>query len=521
MVKTYKIHPAIGIARVGMSEDGYFLAPETTGGKRIEINGMGGEAPFRGYKDAAKLVRRQGVRFRIFEYEHDAANGKETLVREITQADARIEWQVELASRKAAGVVMQTNGMDEDGARIVIPGTGFRNNAPPGFTRADLAAVVQLKAEGANYIPSSAPMGKILGNPHYIGEGRTDAEGRLIVLGGMGKSASWGSPPPALINFLNNPGWYDDIADGPVDARVTLNGSGDVHEAVGAWVVTAPPDFAPDITPITTLYDVALQAFYGETQPVVSYTMDIEPIFQRAASYRWVNEAGGDVLWPAIADYLESPEKLRDNAPAAALHRQEVLDAVLEAQAVLADFRMTRRQRRSLERWVAGDFIPGEDRSRPMLSPGEVLDEAALARGVGGGFFPGIEAGLLLRNATVYSELCRLTRGDFTDFGNVTARLGAGSLTERMACPWQADFVECQGAWWPAQRPDFSRYAEDGAARRQEWDRGVRVGNGANPISRRGMVDHFAQLGVVEEIEVAGKIVQAEIGRDKSLDTGV
>lgn len=23
-----------------------------------------------------------------------------------------------------------------------------------------------------------------------------------------------------------------------------------------------------------------------------------------------------------------------------------------------------------------------------------------------------------------------------------------------MALPWQADFYECQGAWWPWQRPD-------------------------------------------------------------------
>lgn len=36
MAKIYKIHPGIGIARVGKSEHGYFLAAETPGGRPLE-----------------------------------------------------------------------------------------------------------------------------------------------------------------------------------------------------------------------------------------------------------------------------------------------------------------------------------------------------------------------------------------------------------------------------------------------------------------------------------------------------
>ncbi len=61
-----KIHPAIGIARIGISPDAYFIAPEIPG--RIET-------PIGGYKDAGDRnsgtpprVKRQAARFRIFAY---------------------------------------------------------------------------------------------------------------------------------------------------------------------------------------------------------------------------------------------------------------------------------------------------------------------------------------------------------------------------------------------------------------------------------------------------------------------
>ena len=53
-----------------------------------------------------------------------------------------------------------------------------------------------------------------------LGEVRTDDDGRLLVLGGFGKSAS---PTTAdITGFLDNPGWYDDVSDGPVTAHVKI-----------------------------------------------------------------------------------------------------------------------------------------------------------------------------------------------------------------------------------------------------------------------------------------------------------
>ena len=91
-----------------------------------------------------------------------------------------------------------------------------------------------------------------------IGELRTDERGRLLVLGGKGQSNSSVTPPEPLINYANNDNWFDDVADGPVTAVVTIkNQAGDVEQisVEGAWVLVGPPDFGPSIQNVVTLYD--------------------------------------------------------------------------------------------------------------------------------------------------------------------------------------------------------------------------------------------------------------------------
>lgn len=89
----------------------------------------------------------------------------------------------------------------------------------------------------------------------YLGELRTDEKGRLVVLGGRGFSQPVGPDGPAtgddrlnywIVNYANNDHWYDDTSDGPVTAKVMLNKK-EIEVCGGAWVVVAPPDFAPDI----------------------------------------------------------------------------------------------------------------------------------------------------------------------------------------------------------------------------------------------------------------------------------
>src|SRR5436309_1896435 len=97
MASIYKIHPAIGVARVGNAPDAFFIGPETPDSPGVELAADGAETALQQYKADGK-IKRQAARFRVFEY--DDANGK--LIGEVTPDKAVIEWDVTLVNRKAA-----------------------------------------------------------------------------------------------------------------------------------------------------------------------------------------------------------------------------------------------------------------------------------------------------------------------------------------------------------------------------------------------------------------------------------
>ena len=126
--------------------------------------------------------------------------------------------------------------------------------------------------------------GKFIGEPVYLGELRTDEQGRLLFLGGHGISGTpFANNPPTT--FANNNGWHDDVSDGPVDAEVIYEGRSLAVE--GAWVVCAPPNYAPDIISVQTLYDVivdALNNLYIPVKAQPSFMEDIYPLLQQLSS---------------------------------------------------------------------------------------------------------------------------------------------------------------------------------------------------------------------------------------------
>jgi hypothetical protein len=513
MQTVYKIHPGIGIARVGPSRSGFYIAGETMGADNIEIDGAGNEVPFAGYKDASMLMRRQAVRFRVFEYERDETTGQEVLLREITAADAQINWSVRLAATKAAQ--FQQEVLVFENKDTLIQGSLPRNEDVPIDS---LRTEVALAVSGANfrYTPGAEPQGAIRDKPIYIGEARTDSEGRLIILSGFGEAFSWPTPnglERALGNFYDNPGWYDDIADGSVDATVQVGAAAPVM-VEGAWVITAPPDFAPSTLAVTTLYDIALQAMSTQLPSPLTFAQDIKPLLDRAAGLAQTNEMQD--RWWRLHKLLLMPGDIADNgnSDAARKRRGDIFDAVRVAGGAMEGFSLTKRQQTILDRYRSGDFQPAADTGRQPLTLPEELDRAALERCVGGGFFPGIEAGHSLRLPDIFSGLCRLTRAQFTDWDGTRKNLLPGLLSGRMACPWQADFMQCQGAWWPSQRPDITGRTD--AETGPPWARKLVVEeNSANSQSMLNMVDYFGQLGVVI-MDHNGTAV--EVGRDPKLD---
>ena len=106
-----------------------------------------------------------------------------------------------------------------------------------------------------------------------------------------------------LPSFVNNDKWFDDVSDGSVTARIVFR-SGAEEQAAGAWLIVGPPDYAPPITHLVTMYDVLFDVAVrslgarpdlfdvaaGQFTPdfLPSYTNDVYPILRRAFDYRWV-----------------------------------------------------------------------------------------------------------------------------------------------------------------------------------------------------------------------------------------
>ncbi len=339
-----KIFPPLGVARVGDSveTDGYFFAPETPHGKpRLAVGGVPDDQFT--YRDTSGGVRRQAALFHIYAFD---AEGKP--LGELLSKHAQIRWTVALANKKAAW--FQFDGAH--GARSAFEGGENPRTSDGRILRLRNAGVGKLVREvngphGHRFVPSEdrcnqleiiAPERSVSGinlkhepgredlqfvgkfqrhHEVYLGEIATDADGRLIVLGGRGVSAPvdptgnlLDDPTDAWItHYANNDNWCDDTADGPVKAMVTLlDEAGKLAKELevrgGSWVVVAPPDFAPDTTNVVTIYDVMEEVAYDQrslcnptTPPIRSVDeldlrRDIWPIIERSAGYRWVSKLG-------------------------------------------------------------------------------------------------------------------------------------------------------------------------------------------------------------------------------------
>jgi hypothetical protein len=189
------------------------------------------------------------------------------------------------------------------------------------------------------------------------------------------------------------------------------------------------------------------------------------------------------------------------------------LPASTEANALVA---LTEVQYQRMERWAKGEFDADWDGQEPTsLALDELpvqdrphaLDRAALEACVGGGFYPGIEVGGMMREESTY-EPARPFR--------LNAHLPPGTLTARMAVPWQADFFYCSFQdedendpqdgmdWWPGQRPNQVFRGQE----RERW-----VPSTWHTPER--MVQEWSKLGFVVREQDEDRYIEAE--RDAAL----
>jgi hypothetical protein len=492
------IHPAIGIARVGDSEQEFFIGPEVSN-FGIEPHGF--------YRDATGALKRQAARFRIY-----GLNAEGKAVAELTAEDAEIHWSVHLANKKAAWFEYQ---LAQD-----IPEA---SSAPPQLLRnssvADRASLVidpgPRRISGRGTHGGAAHVfdtGSFLGEPVYLGELRTDDHGRLLVLGGHGKSESHAKR--RAITFANNEGWHDDVSDGPVTATVHLGGRSLKVEP--AWVVVAPPNYAPRQQSVRTMWDlmrdVAIKAGSLAAPKRPSLQEDIQPIFERLARLQWVNAGFAAAFgWRGSLDVVDA-DRIRELS-------RNTDDARDARRALMNQFRNFNRDGTSpvpwpwlygdamnlpppptprqfstlsdtqfvlLQQWADGDFEVGSEMPRhldavPVDRQPDVLDRAALDYCLADAFHPGCEMTWPMRLATMYSAPFRIKHAPehwvepeygvmfnsdlVTLPGGPCAAQLAGGLTRWMGVPWQTDTASCRSGYepeydpyvptfWPARAPN-------------------------------------------------------------------
>ena len=464
LVAKIRIHPAIGIARVGNA--GFVGGTTNTPAEAADFF-VGPERPFEtspppgGYKRNGR-VRRQAARFRVYGYDAD-----DNLLGEITADDADISWTVELANKKASfrvftglsksTVLRNQLVADEKREKLDIKPGPRTLDGPSQSAAFDDGSFSDFTPDGTEH-----PVDSI-----YLGEIQTEPSGRLLVLAGEGSAASPQDRP--ITSFVNNDGWYDTVGDGPVRATVRLR-DGKQFEAAPSWVICAPPKFAPSLRNIVTLMDVLFDRFVNRenwlSPPVQpSFKFDIFPILERAMMAKWLLAQASDIhdfielafppagdgIRRGIFDRLRHPQSGQNQV---GMNMPMLFDDS-NAWEVSGDegLALTPTMYAMLNQWASGDFVQDWDGTPPQpptdITP-DGLDRAAVENCSGGGFFPGIEAGWMLRDDLEFVEPFRLDQ----------SKLTAGDISRQMAIPWQADFYKCttsgvnEVGWWPQQRPD-------------------------------------------------------------------
>jgi L-Lysine epsilon oxidase N-terminal/L-lysine epsilon oxidase C-terminal domain len=505
------IHPAIGIARVGNSPTDHFFGSEVPGEAPSDPNL---------FRDAQGRIKRQAVRFRIY-----GLNQRGEVVRELTAKDPGVEiaWKVHVANTKAAWFQFHL-AFDIPAAKGEITGvkpltSALRNSAVTGADRGKLVidpGPRTIQGAGVNHGGGDSSFafdtGTFFGKPVYLGELRTDDEGRLTFLGGRGQSQPSDDKHPLKPGeFANNDDWHDDISDGPVDATVRIDNR--VLEATGAWVIVAPPDYAPGILAVVTGYDLVSQAATeldaSSTAGRPSFAREILPLLVRLVNYQWVN-AGffQEFGWGSPVDFGQPDlaRRLGDPSDASLPLRLSVFRRFRDPNAIelqanawpsiygdAVEFSVTaidplgwmpilKSQYESLRRWAEGDFDVDRPKGWAEMTAAERavgLDRAALEHSIGGPFHPGAEFTWPLRQPILYDAPFRIKRrqGPPPDLGpQLTSALalmaggpldgsGPGDLSRWMAVPWQADTASCLSAYrpyageylptfWPARVPN-------------------------------------------------------------------
>jgi hypothetical protein len=548
----FRLHPTVNFARFGTSED-YYLSPETSAGLPQEGSPTTGGLPIKkgsesetidsaDLRDAAGHLKRQAARFRLYAYDFDGCDhypnqgGSEITIGSVVDDGRTVKdilWTVHLANKKANAYMVvnseglaayadgkvpqlrngETYGTVDSPARLSTlmtdpgPRTVSGTNAAPVNCGKDVTASygdamgkVQMLPEYPQKFPADTydPIFQPSGPLDTLGQILTDDRGRLLILPGYGRTAAWydeyGDPMP-LTGDLNNEGWFDDAADGPVSATLILSdpgGTESVEQVFGAWVVCGDPAYAPQIRNVVSVWDDVYDSWVRslDLQPEIfdcatgtfkdSYKPDFEsqirPVFRAATMQQWTanlpdlalhaHKAIDDITADVSPDrtlmagltFLRNPNVEAEHDVGVPLMPLSLGDAGKPFLSV------SKTQYFFLEQWSKSLFVPT---ASEKLGPGEVLDMASLSNCLGGRYVPGIEVSYPIRQPDIYItewktsgsgpfrvrhkalDYAKATQdtpflsGGWIPLHDMTDGLEPGDMSKFMSVPWQTDYNSC------------------------------------------------------------------------------
>lgn len=484
------IYPSVGVSRLGNSDES-FLGPEVFPSPT---------RPRGFYRDASGALKRQAARFRVYGYDD-----QDEVVGELTEANADVRWTVHVANRKAAWyqwvLALDIPEAATTECPLRNPTVGPRHEL---VIDAGEVSIQGAEAQGDEY----RCRGRFKSTDVDLGRLETDADGRLIFVPAAGISASpSGDPifdPDHNPNpFINADGWYDDACDGPVTAEVTVDGRSIPCDS--AWVLSAPPDYAPDVVAVRSLYDLLLDLFIDsqwlDFPSKISFRRDVYPTLRRLSGLGWVNKAFEVQYGLAGAYPFEDPAfvaRLADPGVTNRELRRQVLNSFRvptkaspdqlpwpwvygDAMSIPAgdsprqNATISETQFRILQTWADGDFdsdwteVSGEGTAGadidglPLAEQPDMLTRAALEYCLADAFHPGCEVTWPIRHLSMWRAPFRLLQRPpgqrEPNYGPVLTQKialatdgplhaqGPGDITRWMGLPWQADTAFCRSGY--------------------------------------------------------------------------
>lgn len=208
-VVVFKIHPAIGIARLAKNDDFFVFGSDP------------------GTYKSNKLMKRQAVQFRIFAYGANHVGLGELTEAVMQNLQITPTWTATVANRKLARLLGNAPGSTTN----VISATA---SARPGETKALTGSLPDFQAAEA------IPLGEITGKGLFI-----PAKGGIL-------------RRTATSKIANFPAKSTNVADTTCDGSISVNlvKGGQSLDVLPACILVAPQDFSPDVNEPTTLDDL-------------------------------------------------------------------------------------------------------------------------------------------------------------------------------------------------------------------------------------------------------------------------